>query len=166
MLIYHPAYDAYHCIFRLLTLMEVVNDLEVAKARILDFFLTFPAEVRNIRLAPTLAGKKKQAKNLINIYRGPISTGQVFRDMEQIQMAAIQALAASNIIDSEKLAIGLIERTKTALPQDMLNLVVEKNKMNNPVAQFVLKELSTFPLLGVDGLKHRTGLMEYRYDNA
>jgi hypothetical protein len=165
-LIYHPAYDAYHCIFRLLTLMEVAKDVEVAKARILDFFLTFPAEVRNIRLAPALAGKKKQAKSQINIYRGPISINQVFRDMEQIQMAAIQALAASNIINPEKLALGFIERTTTAIPPDMLHLVVEKNQTDNPVIQFILKELSAFPLLGVDGLKHRTGLMEYRYDNA
>lgn len=166
MLIYHPAYDAYHCIFRLLTLMEVVKNLEIAKARILDFFLIFPAEVRTIRLAPALAGKKKQAKKLVNIYHGPISVNQVFRDMEHIQMAAIQALAASNIINPDRLALGFIERTTTTLPQDILSQVIEKNQVDNAVIQFILKELSAFPLLGVDGLKHRTGLMEYRYDNV
>jgi hypothetical protein len=35
-----------------------------------------------------------------------------------------------------------------------------------PVVTGVLKGLSAIPLLGHDGLKHRTQLMEYRYDFA
>ncbi|HGA8765958.1 TPA: ABC-three component system middle component 5, partial [Salmonella enterica subsp. enterica serovar Virchow] len=45
MLIYHPAYDAYHCLFRMIALIDHVNEIEVDKARILDFYLIFPALV-------------------------------------------------------------------------------------------------------------------------
>lgn len=32
MLIYHPAYDAYHCLFRMIALIDHVNEIEVDKA--------------------------------------------------------------------------------------------------------------------------------------
>jgi hypothetical protein len=145
--------------------MEGVKNIEVTKARILDFFLAFPAEIRTIRLPPALAGKKKIANSLINIYRDPLSTTQVFRDMEHIQMAAIQALAASNIINSERLTQGFIERTSVILPDDIQRHVLQ-NIAKDPLMLFIVNDLSAIPLLGLDGLKHRTGLMEYRYDNA
>lgn len=48
MLIYHPAYDAYHCVFRMLLIAERVSGIEVEKARILDFYLVFPGMVKKI----------------------------------------------------------------------------------------------------------------------
>lgn len=166
MLIYHPAYDAYHCIFRLLTLMEGIKSVEVAKIRILDFFLIFPAEVSKIRLSPAQIGTKKLARSLANVYHGPISTTQVFRDMEHIQIAAINALAASNIINVERLSQGFVERTSASIPDAINQIVIAKDISVNPLINFIITELSSIPLLGIDGLKHRTGLMEYRYDNV
>ncbi|KIP15259.1 hypothetical protein KY49_4595 [Burkholderia sp. MSHR3999] len=34
------------------------------------------------------------------------------------------------------------------------------------VVEYIVKKLASIPLLGNDGLKHRTGLMEHRYDVA
>jgi len=166
MLIYHPAYDAFHCVFRLLSLIANTKRLEISKVRILDFFLTFPAEVKTIRLPPALSTKKKLAANLTNIYHGPLNSQQVFRDMEHIQIAALNALAGSNIIDRDLLKKGYVERTSVTLPDDLQLRIDEKNSLDEPISKFIFKELSEMPLFGIDGLKHRTGLMEYRYDNV
>lgn len=99
MLIYHPAYDAYHCIFRMISLIDHVNEVEIDKARILDFYLTFPSLVSEIRMPNNYKRVKKEAKKYSNLYRKPINTASTFRDMHEIQMAAIRCLAATGLIE-------------------------------------------------------------------
>lgn len=41
MLIYHPAFDAYHATLRMLALLAFEMDFDVEKARILDFIWPF-----------------------------------------------------------------------------------------------------------------------------
>jgi len=86
--------------------------------------------------------------------------------MEHIQIAALNALAGSNIIDRDLLKKGYVERTSVTLPDDLQLRIDEKNSLDEPISKFIFKELSEMPLFGIDGLKHRTGLMEYRYDNV
>ncbi|MDI1308626.1 MAG: hypothetical protein PSV17_04230 [Methylotenera sp.] len=165
MLIYHPAYDAYHCIFRLLKIVQVTKSIEISKLRILDFYLVFPSEISKIRLTEKTE-IKKLANNFQNIYHGPVNAYQTFRDMQDLQLAAISTLIASKIIDSEKASLGIIHKTTEPLPEELTfkhdGIEDEDNKIND----FILNYLSKINLNGTDGLKHRTGLMEYRYDNV
>ena len=166
MLIYHPAYDAYHCLFRLIKIIQISNKIEISKLRILDFYLVYPAEVAKISLPRDQVEIKKIAAKLKNTYHGPVNTFQAFRDMQHLQYAAISTLAASNILDGEKLSSGIIERTNTPLP-DFFNYPEQMaTSEENMIHIFILKTLSEMPLNGTNGLKQRTGLMEYRYDNA
>ena len=166
MLIYHPAYDAFHCLFRLLTISEVHRDIEILKIRIIDFYILFPAEIRNVKLPKEFSEAKAWAKREVNRYRGPVHAGQAFREIEQIQMAAIGALAAAELIERDFLETGILRRTEKAIPYD-LKLKMGRSFEECPeVANFVVYQLGTFPLKGDGGLKHRTGLLEYRYDNA
>lgn len=166
MLIYHPAYDAYHCVFRALLITDSVQVLEVAKLRILDFFLCFPAELRGIRLPKEHSEARKMAQGLKNQYHGPVSMKQTFRDMEHIQLAAFRTLAASRLVDTAELTSGLVRRTSTSVPQDLVHRLAEATAHNKQVVSYLTKQLAELPLLGIDGLKHRTGLMEHRYDIA
>lgn len=164
MLIYHPAYDAYHCIFRMLAVIKVIPSLEVDKARLLDFYLLFPSAMSKIRLPQPLFRARQIAKTAANIYRDPINPSATFRELHHIQEAALKCIAASGIIDIDKYAAGIVVRTELAIPESLakqLDVFVENQAES---ARFVLNELSTIPLKGINGLKDRTELMEYRYD--
>lgn len=164
MLIYHPAFDAYHCVFRLLLLTNSIKKLEYSKLRILDFYLCFPAEIANIELPKAMQSIRSVAKEASNKFRGPVSALRTFRDLEQIQNAAVRLLAASEVFDSRMLEDGIISRSDRALPEELQRSTSTIQNQPNELTKFVLADLSNLELQGTGGLKQRTGLMEYRYD--
>ncbi|WP_308936749.1 ABC-three component system middle component 5 [Duganella sp. SG902] len=164
MLIYHPGYDAYHCIFRLLAVIDKVQDLEIDKARILEFLLLYPSAVAQVKIPQGMTPIRKEAKLLSNQYHDPINIRTTFRDMRFIQDAALKCIAAASLIDLDRFEVGYVTRTKLPIPDSLNSYIRSFVKSHDNVSRFVLDELSTIPLLGVNGLKHRTELMEYRYD--
>ena len=164
MLIYHPAFDAYHCVYRMVMLTAKVKELEYSKLRILDFYICFPAEIANIELPKELQKIRAVAKVSTNKFRGPVSPLRTFHDLEQIQNSATRLLAASNVFDSKKLEEGLISRTSQALPTEFSKTTLDPSEQSSTLINFVLTRLSALPLQGDGGLKQRSGLMEYRYD--
>src|SRR4051812_13349160 len=103
MLIYHPAFDAYHCTFRMLALTVNCPPIEVDKARILDFYLAFPTAILEMRLPQDRGAIRSKARALRNPYRSPVNIRRAFSDMQHLQLAAIGALAASEFLDGEAL---------------------------------------------------------------
>lgn len=166
MLIYHPAYDAYHCVFRMLLICSSIKELEIEKARLLDFYLMFPSAVSKIRLPANLIEARRLAKGLTNAYHDPINIASTFRDMGEIQQAALKCIAASGLIDIEKLSQGFVIRTNQSVPAEIQKNISEYLERRQPLAGIILSGLAEIPLRGDGGLKHRTELMEYRYDIA
>jgi hypothetical protein len=166
MLIYHPAYDAYHAVFRTLMIVEELHSLEIEKVRLLDFYLVFPAEIRHVRLPRGHLADKRRAERLVNVYHGPVNGAQAFRDMEPIQLAAIRALAASTLIDPTQYEQGYAVRSKEPVPNDLAKPVHSAKAREQTMTDYVLGKFASIPLRGSDGLKERTRLMEHRYDVA
>jgi thiamine monophosphate synthase len=166
MLIYHPAFDAYHCVFRMLAITESLRQLEYSKLRILDFYLCFPAEVAAVQLPQDHIELKKVARAVKNDYRGPVSTHRTFRDLESIQFSAARLLAASKIFDSEQLELGTTLRTNLKLPEALQANISSIRTSKSTIIEYILTKMGDIPLTGLGGLKQRTGLMEYRYDAA
>lgn len=166
MLIYHPAFDAYHCVFRVLYITNTLTELEIEKLRIIDFYLAFPSEVMNIKLPREHTSIRKYAQKTQNVYHGPVNAKQTFRDMSNIQNAVIRSLGASNHLDKSALNEGVVLRTKKQVSDDLLNAFEIVSIKDNVINKFILEKLVDIPLNGIDGLKDRTGLMEYRYDNV
>lgn len=165
MLIYHPAFDAYHCVFRMLLLIEFLPETEIDMLRLCDFYLVFPSEIEKIRLPSSLSHGRKIAKSLSNVYRNPINATQVFREMTEIQLSALRSIAASGLIDIECYERGIVRKLSTTkIPQSIVSKISEHLQKNREITEFILNSLSKLPLRGLDGLKHRTGLLEYRYD--
>lgn len=164
MLIYHPAFDAYHCVFRMLTIADAIPDLEIDKARLLDFYLLFPGLLQQIRLPPKMSAAKRSVAKFVNEYRDPISAKGAFRDMKSIQDAALRCIAASNLIARDEFDSGRVVRSDIPIPDDLLHQINLCRDKQEPLTNVVLKTLAEIPLLGADGLKARTGLMEFRYD--
>lgn len=166
MLIYHPVYDAYHCVFRMLAVADICKEIEVDKARILDFYLLFPANVALIRLPAELRDGRKVAKSIVNPYHDPLNPFATFRDMRPIQEVALKCIAASGLIDVDKLGSGFVVRTDVGIPEALRDSIKGFLDARQPLADFILNGLSKIPLRGHDGLKHRTEMMEYKYDVA
>lgn len=164
MLIYHPAYDAYHCVYRLISITNALRELEYAKLRILDFYLCFPAEIGNIELPQAHQKIRAIAREAKNKFRGPISTTRTFRDLEPIQHSAARLLAASGVFSAERLEAGTVSRTDWKAPSDLQQNEPSTGGTTPELANYILNELSSLPLGGPNGLKRRTGLMEFRYD--
>lgn len=164
MLIYHPAFDAYHCVFRMLLIADQLLDLEVDKAKLLDFYILFPGMVKNIRLPDALKNLRSSAKKAVNVYRDPVSAISTFREMRHIQDAALKCIAASGLIDIERYEAGYVTRTTVPTNPALKKMQEEFLRANQPIITEILNGLSSVPLLGNDGLKHRSQLMEHRYD--
>ena len=73
MLIYHPALDAYHCVFRVLALLSECKEMEKDRLQILDFVLCFPSVVSAFRLPPGSTAAKKAVATSDSPYRAPIN---------------------------------------------------------------------------------------------
>lgn len=166
MLVYHPAFDIYNCVFRLLQLLTSMkqDEVELDRLRIWDFYLTFPNEARKISYPKDLSELKRifKSKNE-NPYEDLIDPKRIIERMKPYQMSAFRCIASYGLIDSKLLSKSRIARTEKKIPKELLDkfseLTVEKSNIIKLITGF--KEL---PLYGKTGLKFRTGLIEFKYD--
>lgn len=164
MLVYHPAYDAYHCVFRLLTILEDRKPLEIDRIRILDFLLCFPTVVAAFRLPQKAAGIRKSAKLADSAYRTPLSPKATFSALSASQDGALACLAAASFIATDRLREDVVERTNAPLPEHLRQQGAKLRERERLFFEQILPALLEIPLLGQDGLKARSGLLEHRYD--
>lgn len=167
MLIYHPAFDLYNCIFRMLLLINNSKEskIELDRIRIWDFYLVFPREAQKIRFPRELSKLKtifKTKKD--NPYEDLLDSKLIMNRMNPFQISALKCLASYGLIDHELLKQKIIKRTDKNIPEELLSiyneLTVEK--------QNILKLVTGFHdilLYGPNGLKARTGLIEFKYDS-
>jgi hypothetical protein len=164
MLIYHPLYDAYNCVFRLLFIIERLGNAPLDMARLLDFYVLFPSRVAKIRLPSNLSYGRSLASRRFNPYHEISNQQSAFRELMVIQDAALHCIVGAGLVDKSQFDAGFLTRTKQPLPFE-LKLRLEKFELQKrDILDFILDKLSEIKVFGVDGLKHRTGLMEYRYD--
>jgi hypothetical protein len=166
MLIYHPAFDAYHCTLRFIALLTAVRRIDVEKARILDYYLAFPSAILSMRLPAELNTARPMLRRLKNIYRDPIAEQRTFAEMRHVQLSALNCLAASEIIDADELSNGIVERSKHALPGELEEAVQQFAADEGEVIELLTSKIADIPTAGPNGLKDRSGLLEYRYDIA
>jgi hypothetical protein len=166
MLIYHPAFDIYNCVFRLLQLLSHMkqDEVEVDRLRIWDFYLTFPNEARNISYPATLSELKSIFKKKApNPYEDLIDAKRIIERMKSYQLSALKCLASYGLIDSTLLAKNIVRRTNKEIPSELSSkfneLTIEKQNVIKLIVGFW-----ELPLYGKYGLKDRTGLIEFKYD--
>lgn len=166
MLVYHPAFDIYNCVFRMLQLMTSMKqpEVELDRLRIWDFYLTFPNEARKISYPSNLSELKKIFKSKQeNPYEDLIDPKRIIERMKPYQMSALKCIASYGLIDSKLLSKNIISRTKNEIPQELFSkfsdLTIEKSNIIKLIVGF-----NELPLYGKMGLKFRTGLIEFKYD--
>ncbi|MCY1030982.1 hypothetical protein OV207_05905 [Corallococcus sp. BB11-1] len=166
MLTYHPALDPYHSAFRILRILSTIESgqLETDKIRILDFLLLFPHLLLEMRLPQKTKAQVRKLPIKPNAYSLTSSPRVVFARIATLQHQAIRILATAGLLKIEDPNHLLISKTVANSPPSLKNAVDERNRQEAGVIQTLARDIATIPLLGSDGLKARTNLMESRYD--
>ncbi len=165
MLIYSPAYDLYHTMFRILQITEKGEQImEVDKLRILDFYLAFPAELLEINSFRGFNKYRKYLKAEVNQYERVIDRKRLFFKMEHIQISAMKALVSYSLLDAAEFKKGKIKRTDTPLSNRLTARIKEEFEANHNLLTLITGPLASLNLYGHLGLKVKTNLIEFKYD--
>lgn len=166
MLLYHPKDDTYHCIFRLLSIMHVLNGatVELVKLQIIDFYLLFPtllSEIQYPRVSGASALKRDAATK--NTYERLPDKSRLFSDLRYNQDQAVNILRAKELlqINGDNTVPGSAFDNA-----EILKIIKAGNYTNDPFYVAAIKALHAIELHGSSGLKARTKLVEARYDAA
>lgn len=169
-LTYNETFDPYHAIFRFVRL-HYACDISVRTPfdtlRILDFYLLFPFRIQAMRLFSDDTAWRKISKSYED--RAPYGSMPdditVFSYMEPFQRAAVSSLVRSGHLVANAWDMNEIQFTKKQLPKTVTLRCTELNDQMKPVVEILCQLKTRYPLSGRDGLKDRTGLLEYRYDS-
>lgn len=167
MLIYHPAYDINHCIYRMLLILEKsnVDSFEWDLFRIVDYYVLFPHLLKRIEPFPaSLRAYQKFFKELPETYEVIQNDKRIFFELETIQNTSIQNLMAKDLICPEKFKDRLVTRSDNKIPERILKAISIDNTASQEWFHCVVNELPLVDFYGRKGLKARSQLMEYRYD--
>lgn len=169
MLTFQPAFEPFHAIFRLIRLLPVISEcgpVEREKVRILDFYMTFPFRAAAISFRRGHTALRKIAKNYENSrpYGGIPDDRELLLRMAPTQNLAAETLAARSILDSDAYKQGVVLPGEVAPPAEFMRRITELNDEQSDLIELLRTLCSEYPLLGVDGLKERSGLLEHRYD--
>lgn len=161
-MIYHPKNDIYHCCFRLLSIIRFCEQsISVDKISIIDFYLVFPNFVNEITLPRGNTKIKKEFSKMNPPFEVMPNKKILFSELKDFQRNAISILRAKDIIELDK---NLIK--KSSEYSCLLDKFFEYNNIVNDKSMVkLIKCLIDIEMLGGNGLKKRTGLMEYRYDS-
>lgn len=165
MLIYNQTFDIYHCAFRILFSLSVLPEKEypLGFIRLIDFYVLFPHMVSKVRLPAKYKSLKNKLKGKQNSYNDIPSPKRLFNDLYNIQIQCVNFLSSLSLIDREKVIEKKILKSNTDFPSDVADLIKHEISTNENLIQ-IINSLSEIPYNGTNGLKSRTGLMEYRYD--
>ena len=168
MLIYHPAFDVNHARLRIIQLLDAANPPELSfdLLRILDFYFLFPHLLAPIQLTRGMTRMKRDLAARANKYNRVPSPRTLIRQMEGVQETAVRALEATQLVELPLASISIVKRSSVPLPDDLVRVINEQPDAEKALAHALVTEVAKIPLNGPDGLKARTGLLEYRYDPA
>lgn len=170
-LTYNEAFDPYHATFRFLRLWqgcELAGKIHFDMLRILDFYLLFPFRIQNMSLFTEDRGWRRISKS----YEDRKPYGElpddvsIFSRMEPFQRAAITSLVDSDLVSVDAWQSNQVEFLDVELPSTIQARCSELNGSMRDVVDILCSMKERYPLLGRNGLKDRTGLLEYRYDSV
>ncbi len=166
MLIYNPAFDLQHGVFRILQILVASPgvEFEVSKLRLLDFLLLFPEQMDKIRFPAESMQKRNLFTREENPYRNIENPHRLFVELAPFQEQAMHSLAAHELIDLVRLKEGYVVRTAKPLPLALEKAVAERNAHTQHLIDVISRDLGRLPLFGANGLKDRTAFLSTRHD--
>lgn len=167
MLIYHPAQDVNHAVYRLLLILNRAEqkELQVDLFRLIDFYTLFPHLLKKISPMPlAISRHKKIFSDITEPFESLKNIKRIFNELELLQSVAIQNLTAKGILDKGKFDEGILRLNQKALPDNLVSALQNAGLLNDEWFGVIVDGFPKINFKGRNGLKARTGLMEYRYD--
>ena len=132
----------------------------------LDFYLLFPFLIEDIRLAPKHRKYKKMAQNYERLkpYGEQPESRSLFDRMEPMQIAALETLASRNILEPKLFKESKVQLLLDAVPTELAARAAQANEADQSLIEFLAVFATEYEFLGDNGIKARSGLMEFRYD--
>lgn len=164
MLIYHPGYDVNHCCYRILNILFNTDDNQLNHdlLKLFDFYYLYPHLLKGFNGLPKpLCYQKKLISSIDEPFEITPNPKNLFFEVSTLQEDAINSLIQKGLITIEGKLISLsIENVPSTLAQKFEDGVFN----SSDVHKMLLKSLPKVTLKGLNGLKAKSGLMEYRYD--
>jgi hypothetical protein len=170
-LTYNEAFDPYHAAFRFIRLnlaCQLHTRTPFDTLRILDFYLLFPFRLQAMRLHSTDTGWRKVSRSYGDQapYGAMPDDSSIFARMELFQRAAAASLVQSGHLSADAWETDEVEFIALELPTGLAARCNTLNARMADIANILCQIKARYPLGGRDGLKDRTGLLEYRYDSV
>jgi hypothetical protein len=168
---YQEALDPYHALFRLLRIGRIVGtdrSLSIAAARIADFYLLFPFRIQGFRLKVEHLRFRSMSKKyeVIKPYGDFPGDRAVFARMSPIQDAAFTTALHRGVIDSQEWVAERIKFLDAELPDVVDSRIESLNAEQEDIVEFLLALINDYPVMGMNGIKDRSKLLEHRYDSV
>jgi hypothetical protein len=165
---FHPALDVHHTEFRLLRLRRLMAaDLpwHFDQLRICDFYLLFFFRLSDARLLRGHRWIKRHAIESASMrYEAQPDDDLLFSRMEQFQRAALGTLVAKGFLQVDQARLQYVREGDVPEPEELTQRIGALATKEQKKLEALSALVSDYSLLGPDGLKARTGLLEYRYD--
>lgn len=163
MLVYHPAFDVYHGVFRSLLLLENTpsKSMPLDTMRILDLYFVFPYLIADLDFPRGAGAKGRKLAGSPSRFNTLPSPRTFIEQMKGLHTLIGTALAGRGFIYGDAFKNGTIERTDTPVPNSLLS---NASPEDWELAEYLGTKIAAVPILGKTGLKARSKLMEFRYD--
>lgn len=163
MLVYHPAFDIYHGVFRSLLLLGNTpsKSLPFDTMRILDLYFVFPYLIADMDFPRGAGVKGRKLAGSPSRFNTLPSPRTFLEQMKGLHTLIGTALAGRGFISGDAFKNGMIERTEIPIPETLLR---NASPEDLELAEYLGTKIAAVPILGKTGLKARSKLMEFRYD--
>ncbi|MEJ5904563.1 ABC-three component system middle component 5 [Pseudomonas kermanshahensis] len=131
----------------------------------LDFYYLFPSQLKNIKPWPSEIQKLKALVTKIpEQFEDLTNPARTFFELEIFQKTATLELIAKGVISKSSFDKGIMELEPDSLPSAYTALLDTDVFLKSDAFEVITKGLPKTKFNGSNGLKSRSGLMEYIYD--
>lgn len=170
MITYNPAFDLYHSIYRMahiLRKMDSDSPMEIDRLRIWDFYLLYPVQLNHVSLK-TDEKEIREARKLLKLketqfdYKGDVR--KLFEWIRPFQTSALGCLVSCGILSKEDFEAGYVRVVGRETLDKFVEATGSLSVHETNVLSFLSFLFGDMPLTGVYGMKHRSKLLESKYD--
>jgi len=163
MILYHPAYDAYHCSYRILSVLYFVNGNYLSKEmiRFIDFYYLYPHLLkRMVSLPRPLNYKKKIIDRLDDPFEITPNPKVMFYELGKTQESVLRSLESKSIISLDN---RLVKLNCGSLSEKIIDSFKSDEFLSGDLFKILVESFPKVNLNGPNGFKAKSGLMEFRY---
>ena len=166
MILYHPAKDINHCIYRMICLLTNLKvGVSTEQLRLLDFYYSFPHLLKEIKPWPSdIKEYKKFVTKVPESFEKITNKKRLFFEMSEIQKTSIALLHAKGLVNDSLFRSGTIVLVNDSVPSKLRDVIENDPFLKTDLFRTITVGLTKTIWNGKQGLKFRTGILEYKYD--